>query len=92
MNLSERKCAACRGDTPTLSTEEIANHLAQVSDWKVKESSIERTFSFNNFKEALAFFNKVAVVAEEEDHHPDMGIMQWRENDFIMAAKINALG
>ncbi len=106
MELAERKCAACRGDTPTLSAETVAEHVARIPGWQVKEGSVERTFQFTNFKEALEFFNTVAQIAEEEDHHPDMSITKWRnvslaftshaaggltENDFIMAAKINQL-
>ncbi len=78
----------------------------RLEGWVLRGSSIEKTFRFNNFKEALAFFNTVAQIAEEEDHHPDMGIKEWRnvtlsftshaangltENDFIMAAKVEKL-
>lgn len=67
---------------------------------------IQRKFEFKNFKEALDFVNKVGRLAEEEDHHPDIFIHNYKkvditlsthaigglsENDFIMAAKINDL-
>ena len=105
-NLRERKCVPCRGDTPTLSEEKIDQYLELVQGWTRSGQMIEKTFTFRNFREALSFFNKVAEVAEEEDHHPDMGIYQWRrvrlsltthaahgltENDFVMAAKIEHL-
>ena len=103
MDLINRRCAACRADTPTLSLEAIIEHQSHVPQWKTVDTTIVRTFHFNTFKDALAFFNKVALIAEEEDHHPDMSITEWRkvtlsftshaangltENDFIMAAKM----
>lgn len=66
---------------------------------------IEKLFKFKDFKEAMLFVNKVAEIAEEQDHHPDIFI-QWNiviltlwthaikglfENDFILAAKIDEL-
>jgi len=66
---------------------------------------IRRQFKFKNFREAMNFVNQVAEIAEKEDHHPDIYIFYNKiqldlfthavgglsENDFIMAAKINAL-
>ena len=60
---------------------------------------------FKNFVEAMAFINKVADIAEEERHHPDIHISYNKvqltltthaihglsENDFILAAKIDSL-
>ena len=66
---------------------------------------LQREFKFKNFVEAIEFVNKVADLAEQEGHHPDFKI-NWNkvtltlythainglsENDFIMAAKINAI-
>ena len=66
---------------------------------------IEKTFRFGNFREALAFAQKVGELAEAEGHHPDISfgwgygtvslrtkkIKGLHENDFIMAAKIDRL-
>ncbi len=66
---------------------------------------LERVFKFKNFAEALSFTNKIGAIAEEEDHHPlivtEWGrvTVQWwthkigglHQNDFIMAAKTDAL-
>lgn len=64
--------------------------------------AISREWKFKNFKEAMAFANKVAELAEQENHHPDIFLHGWNkvrltlsthaikglsENDFIMAAK-----
>ncbi|MBA3732955.1 4a-hydroxytetrahydrobiopterin dehydratase [Patescibacteria group bacterium] len=106
MDLSQKKCVVCRANTPILSDVMIAERLGQLRGWTLYRRAIQKTFRFNNFKEALAFFNKVAEISEKEDHHPDMGIYRWRnvdisftshaafgltENDFIMAAKVDKL-
>lgn len=43
-------------------------------DWEEIEGALERTFRFNDFAHAIDFVNRVAQVAEEEDHHPDIAI------------------
>jgi 4a-hydroxytetrahydrobiopterin dehydratase len=69
------------------------------------EKRLERIFKFGNFAEAMAFTNRVGKIAEAEDHHPliitEWGrvTVQWwthkihglHQNDFIMAAKTDAL-
>jgi 4a-hydroxytetrahydrobiopterin dehydratase len=46
-----------------------------VSDgWNENEGALERTFAFENFREALDFVNKVGDLAEAENHHPDIAI------------------
>lgn len=76
------------------------------SDWNiVGENKLTKEFLFVNFKQTMAFVNKIASLAEEEGHHPDMYISYsqlklelWThainglsENDFILAAKIDKL-
>lgn len=66
---------------------------------------LQRVFKFKNFTEALAFTDKVGALAEAEDHHPAI-LTEWGKvtvtlwthsikglhlNDFIMAAKTDAL-
>ncbi len=79
--------------------------LQEVSGWKMEGSKITREFNFKDFKEAMDFVNKVAGIAEEEGHHPDIYIFYslvrltlWThaaggltENDFILAAKVEEL-
>ena len=90
-----------------LSEEEIKRFLPQVSRWEVLDNrKILREFIFGDFKFAMEFVNKVADLAENEGHHPDILIHGWNkvrmelfthaigglsENDFILAAKINTL-
>lgn len=84
---------------------EVQSHLAQVSGWKLNNGAIEKTFSFKNYHETIAFVNALAWVAHTEDHHPDLAVSYDRciarfnthsvggisINDFICAAKADAL-
>jgi 4a-hydroxytetrahydrobiopterin dehydratase len=107
--LAQMKCVACRGDVPTLTGDEIAALQPEVPEWQVIEEGgvqrLQRTFKLKNFIEAMAFTNKIAMIAEKEDHHPlivtEWGrvMVQWwthkigglHKNDFIMAAKVDSL-
>lgn len=104
-NLLKKKCVPCEGGTAPMTEKETRAMLAQTPEWKCDGKKITRVFLFKNFKETMAFVNKVAALAEEEGHHPDMGV-HWgsaeiefwthaigglSENDFIMAAKVNAI-
>jgi 4a-hydroxytetrahydrobiopterin dehydratase len=107
--LSQQRCSLCQKDTPQVSEEQAAKFMPFIPDWEVVEidniQRLTRTFSFNDFLEALAFANKVGALAEEENHHPAI-LTEWgrvkvswwthiikglHRNDFIMAAKTDAL-
>lgn len=106
--LSQKHCVPCEGGTEPLQRDKIDTYLPLVPDWQLSsdEKSIARHFVLKNFKEALAFVNKVGAIAEEEGHHPDIFLHNWKEvditlsthaigglseNDFILAAKIHTL-
>lgn len=107
MTLSSRRCAPCKPGTPPLDPQQIARLSAQTPDWELAPDgkSISRSFSFPNFHLTLGFVNAVAFIANREDHHPDLEVSFGRcrvrywthtvgglsENDFIAAAKIDAL-
>jgi 4a-hydroxytetrahydrobiopterin dehydratase len=107
MDLSTKKCKPCEGGVPPLNQKEVTDFKKQISDdWKVLEmKKITREFSFINYSHTMEFVNKVADLAEEEGHHPDMHVYYGRvvielwthsigglsENDFIMASKIDKL-
>jgi 4a-hydroxytetrahydrobiopterin dehydratase len=105
MKLIEQKCEPCRGGTPPLSRQDAQVMLNEIPDWMLKDASIERTFQFRDFKESISFINKVAEIANEQDHHPDIHIYYSKvrielsthkinglsKNDFILAAKIDDL-
>ena len=103
-DLASKTCVPCRGGVPPLAGKELEALAKQVPRWKVVDGHhIVRTFQFPDFKEALAFTNKVGAIAEEQGHHPDItlawgkaGVTLWThkidgltESDFIMAAKID---
>lgn len=105
-DLSKKKCVPCSGDTPPLSKELVSQYLEEVGSWELKKETIERSFVFTNFDEAMIFVNKVADIAREEEHHPDINVHDYKKvtitltthaihglsaNDFIVAAKINDL-
>lgn len=47
--------------------------------WQKKDNTFEKLFTFNNFKEALAFVNKVGEVAEALGHHPNITLQNYKE-------------
>ena len=106
MNLAAKKCVPCEGGTPAFTPEQVQEYLPHVKNWEVLENKkIRKEFIFKDFKEAMAFVNKVADIAEAEGHHPDIhifynrvtlelwthAVMGLSENDFILAAKIDQL-
>jgi len=103
-DLLHRRCAAHPGQA--MSAAEIENHLHEVSGWQARAAaSIEKTFSFKDFHETMAFVNALAWISHVEDHHPELLVGYDRcvvrfnthsvggvsVNDFICAAKVNAL-
>jgi 4a-hydroxytetrahydrobiopterin dehydratase len=105
--LHEQHCEPCDGGIPPIIRDEAIKLAAEVNGWTLSDdaASISRQFEFKNFKESLAFINKVGELAEAEGHHPDIHCW-WNKvklelttheigglsnNDFIMAAKLNKL-
>ncbi len=108
-SLADKKCVPCEEDEfPALTPDQASDFMSHVPLWSIDSESIEisRTFRFKDFKEALAFTNKIGALAEEEGHHPDIrlgwgkvgvtltthSIHGLSENDFVLAAKIDLLG
>jgi 4a-hydroxytetrahydrobiopterin dehydratase len=107
MDLKAKKCVVCQVGAPTLKGKELEKYLKAVdSEWKLydNKAKIKRDFEFEDFKEALAFANKVGELAEEEGHHPNIYLHDYKkvqielwthkigglhENDFILASKID---
>lgn len=57
-----------------LSEGDVEEALKQVPDWELKEDRIRREFAFKDFDQAMDFVNRVADIARQQDHHPDMCI------------------
>jgi len=107
VELTEKKCTECRVGTPPVVGAELQEYMQELKGgWKaIHEHHLEKEFTFKDFKDALAFTNKVGNLAEDEGHHPDLHlswgkvrIVLWThkinglsESDFILAAKIDQL-
>ena len=104
-DLTNKQCKSCEGGTLPLSQDEINTLLKQLDDWIQYDQMIGKTFEFKNYYQTMAFVNVVAWISHREDHHPDLkvgcnrchieysthAINGLSENDFICAAKVNAL-
>ena len=68
-------------DLRILSTAEINEELGKLDNWSLEDmgNSISRVFEFSNFKEAVDFINKIAELAEEEGHHPDISLYNYNK-------------
>jgi len=104
--LTNKNCAPCRGGVAPLKGDQLNSFLGEVPKWEAMEQHhLVRSFPFEDFKSALQFVNKIGDLAEEEWHHPDLGLAWGKvdikiythkinglsENDFILAAKIDRL-
>ena len=104
-DLSTGKCKPCKSDDAPLSDAEVQTNLSQLKGWEVVNGEIAKTYHFQNYYETMAFVNASAWISHREDHHPDieLGYNKCRirfsthdigglsENDFICAAKMDAL-
>lgn len=98
----------CEAKTSLLTENDIKNHLKEISpDWQLAEDdrSISRTFKLKNYYDTMAFVNVVAMVAHQQDHHPEITVTYntcrvefsthsvdgLSLNDFICAAKVDGL-
>jgi 4a-hydroxytetrahydrobiopterin dehydratase len=59
---------------PQLNLEEVASALSRLGDWSYDSNALAKEWTFQDFREALAFVNAVAEVAEASDHHPDIAV------------------
>ena len=79
-NLVNNSCEACREDVPILSESEINNLMNQIPSWCVIEEAESKklvcSFAFINYEDSVSFANKIATLAEEEDHHPEI-LLEW---------------
>ena len=104
--LASKTCVPCRGGVPPLKGAGLTALAGKVNGWTVvEEHHLTKSFKFPNFREALAFLNRVGELAEEQGHHPDLTLVWGRvdvaiwthkidgltESDFILAAKIDRL-
>ena len=107
-DLSSQSCEACQIDAPKVSQDQIQILLSEINGWfGIDEpiNKIQKIFSFKSYKDSVDFSNKVASLADDEDHHPQI-VLEWgkvtviwwshkieglHKNDFICAAKTDKL-
>ena len=105
--LAGRSCVPCRGGVLPLEAGAARELLAGAAGWRLEQNAtrLECRFEFRDFLEAIRFVNRLAELAEQQGHHPDIAV-HWNkvdltlwthkigglhENDFILAAKVNRL-
>ena len=106
-DLIQKSCVPCEGGVRPLGRDEAAALVGKLTGWELSldGGEIQQTFRFKDFHQTMDFVNAVAEIAHQEDHHPDLVVSYNRceihyrthaigglsENDFICAAKIDAL-
>jgi 4a-hydroxytetrahydrobiopterin dehydratase len=107
-DLSSQSCEACQIDAPKVPQDQIQILLSEINGWFLIDepiNKIQKIFSFKSYKDSVDFSNKVASLADDEDHHPQI-VLEWgkvtviwwshkieglHKNDFICAAKTDKL-
>ena len=101
----QKRCKPCEGGAGALTRSQAESYLSSLQGWALRGDgkAIGKEYKFKNFKEVITFFNQIAQVSEQENHHPDLKIGYNRvgvelsthalnglsENDFILAAKFD---
>ena len=109
MALQDNKCEACRIGAPLATESEKTEFMSELNGWEINNiegvDQLAKVFKFDNYLQALDFAKSVALLAEEEDHHPKI-VLEWgrvevhwwshkikglHKNDFICAAKTDQI-
>ena len=102
--LASATCIPYSSETPALTLDESTHYIKQSAvNWTLSEDgkSISRLFKFKNYYETMAFVNVAAMIAHQQDHHPEItvnynnclieysthSIDGLSKNDFICAVK-----
>ncbi len=100
------ECVPCHGGAPALDRASAEARMEHVPAWTLEFPRLRRAFSLTDFRAALAWVNRVGMLAEEEGHHPDIHLTGWNrvelvlwthavdglhDNDFVLARKIDEL-
>lgn len=104
--LAQQHCEPCNAQTPKVQPAEARRMAQEVPLWRLDGERLVREWTFRDFRQALAFANEVGRLAEEEGHHPDLHLTDYKRlraelwthaigglsrNDFVLAAKIDRL-
>lgn len=108
MSLADKTCLPCQGFVKPFDKDAVNEWMGKIdTDWKqIEHKKIYRKVELKDFMAAVAMVNKIAELAEEQQHHPDLLIAGYKnltitiythkidglwESDFILAAKIDKL-
>ncbi len=103
--LTDLTCSRIDKSVPPMPASEAKKLLNEVPGWDMNDNTLSRAFAFKDFVQAMQFVDKVADLANREDHHPDIHIYYNKVeldlsthkigglsmNDFILAAKIDRI-
>ena len=106
--LTSKRCQACEGGVDRYTPEQAREQLQSLDGWQLNQDAtqIHKTWQAKDFQAGVDFLARIADVAEQEGHHPDLHLTGYREvrvelsthaidglseNDFILAAKVSAL-
>lgn len=99
-------CAPCERGTPPLDPAAARELALQLPEWELDHGRLRRRFGLKDFRAALAWVNRVGMLAEQEGHHPDFHLTGWNGvelvlwthtvdglslNDFVLARAIDQL-
>lgn len=104
-DLTGKQCKPCAGGVPPLAQPEVDSLMQQVKGWQQDGNLIGKIYHFKDYYQTIAFVNAIAWLSHREDHHPDLRVSYNKcyveytthaigglsENDFICAAKVDAL-
>lgn len=104
-DLTQKNCKPCEGGVPALSKDEANAQLRKLDGWKIENGRLVKSFKFKDYYQTMSFVNATAWISNKENHHPDLEVAYSEckvtfithaidglsENDFICAAKIDAL-
>jgi 4a-hydroxytetrahydrobiopterin dehydratase len=106
MDLAQMKCTPYKTGSPPLIRKEMMELIGQVPGWSHQGGHLTRTFAFADAVTCIAFIAEIGDFAAKEGHFPDLGMKEGKYvevsfytypaggltlNDFIMAAKLNAM-
>ena len=83
-DLADKKCIPCEGGIPALTSEQAAERHALIPSWSLSEGKLSRSYELKDFRAALAWVNRVGMLAEEEAHHPNFHITSWNKVEFVL--------
>lgn len=98
------RCAACDSQTPPLGRADRRRLHAEIPEWTLGKTTLERTWVLKDFGQAFDLAGRIAVLAEREQHHPDIHLEDYKRlrvvlsthaigdlstNDFILAWQID---